>query len=129
MGKKHFEQMHAAALETDCRATANFLDLVTAPPPHERRLYGRGFWESHPVDVIMDRARGLVPLADAFHTAMKQLLLEGKVHVFVRTPNGQLVKIKDPKVFTFDDVHVTPSAFTHMMMTMPAQLCSGDQNG
>ncbi len=135
MGQVLFQQMYDDALAVDCRAMLTFLDLVT-PSQADRQSFGRGFWESMPVDVIMDKARGLVLIGDEFLSSMKKLLVEGATSVLALNPHtGQVVRIRDPDVIDFDEPAVTPAGFFHLMMTVPDQLeslyaefCSGDQN-
>lgn len=127
MGQALFKQMYDDALAVDRRAMMVFLDLVT-PLPADQRSFGCGFWESMPSDVIMDKARGLVPLGDEFLTNMKKMLVNGKASVLmVDARTGQPVRIRDPDVIDFDEPAVTSIGFFHMMMTMPDQFCSGDQ--
>lgn len=128
MGQALFKQMYDDALAVDCRAIMVFLDLLT-PSSADRRSFGRGFWESMSPDVIMDKARGLVPLGDEFLTNMKKMLVNGKTSVLmIDTRTGRPVRVRDPDVIDFDEPAVTPTGFFHMMMTMPDQFCSGDQN-
>jgi len=127
MGQEHFKQMYEDALAVDCRAMLLLMDMLQTPQ-YERVLYGSGFWESLPVDVIMAKARALVPVGDAFLLSMKTLLVEGTASVMVMDQHGNLFRVRDPDVIDFDDPVLPPEAFYHFMMTLDPELCSGDQN-
>jgi len=127
MGKEHFKQMYKDALAVDCQAMLLFMDLVSHDY-RDQQLFGHGFWELMPVDVIMDKARELTRLWADYVTDMKRMLVNGTTSVLMTGPSGKPVRVRDPRVIDFDETVGTPEAFFYMLMSMPAQLCSGDQN-
>ena len=126
MGAAHFKQMYADAVDIDRRALPVFAKLVR-PGCLDKRLFGGGFWDSMPADVIMDKARSLVQLGDAYLLHMKQLLVDGKTAVFVPTADGP-VRVRDPRVIDFDEPTIPAALFFDGMMAEIDEFCSGDQN-
>jgi hypothetical protein len=98
--------------------------LMALESPIEQKVFSKGFWEAQPVDVIMDKARKLLEIGDDFLAQMKQLLVEGKIHVRAMNRHGKSREVKDPDVIDFDELTVTPSVFFQWMMSLPPEVCN-----
>lgn len=115
MGKEHFTQMWEDALKVDLRAAAVAMRMLH-PRPVEVQATGSDFWDSTPLDVIMEAARCACENEEQFYEDLKQLLVEHTHFAIGRDlQTGKAVRLYDPRVIDFDREQLTPAFFFQLL--------------
>jgi hypothetical protein len=117
MSLEHYEQILEDALAVDRRALLLAVQLRRDP-----------FWNQHPFDVTMDKARKLLTVGRIFLEDLQQLLVIGGVFAHYVDETGRVHRIRDPQYFDFDEPLISPPEYVDYLNDNLSRLCSGDQN-